>query len=451
MQTAARILLSMLCCLAVGVGRAAAQDPIDVVLVLDNSGSMRANDPSRLMPVAVATFASRLPPESRAGLVVFDGRVRVPLDLMATADSGFAAAVDHSLLTIDYSGARTDIPGAVERAIYTLRTQGRPRSRRALILFTDGIVDLGDIGRDAARRTWLHTRITQEAIEERVSIFGIAFTEDADFQLIQSLSHDTNGAHFRIERASQVAEVFNEISSRLLARVAPALPMALPAQATRWTQYRTAGGAALITIAVIGLGFWIGSARRRPVPVRATLTAVSSIPEVMTINRHVTRIGRQSKVGFRRHDLVIDDRRVSKRHAEIKFRRGQFYLRDNGSLNGTFIGSEEGTLARLQPRKWTPIGKASRIVFCGHEYVFDCASLGSPRRLTDETEIAASLVVATCNVCRRAVDRETLSAWQRFAVCPSCRDEIDQLSTHQAGALERQIERYLREAVTQRM
>jgi pSer/pThr/pTyr-binding forkhead associated (FHA) protein len=50
------------------------------------------------------------------------------------------------------------------------------------------------------------------------------------------------------------------------------------------------------------------------------------------LNREVIHIGRHTS-----NDIVINERRVSRYHAEIRFERGQFVLYDLGSLNGVSV------------------------------------------------------------------------------------------------------------------
>lgn len=432
------------------IAQAVPSDPLDLVLALDNSGSMRANDPQRLMVKAVVAFVAHLPRNSQVGLLVFDSSVRMLVDLTPTAPQSFSEHLAEALGSIDYRGSRTDIPGAVERATYEIRQGGRHGSRRAVILFTDGIIDLGDAAKDSARRNWLQTRLIQEAVQEHISIFGIAFTDDADFQLIQSVARDTEGVHFHIHNPSQIMPAFDEIASKLSSRPTPVIQVAQPVPADP-VSYRAIGGAGIIVATLVGLSIWVSSLRNSAIPARATLTRVASIPEVFTINRRVVRIGRIAKVGFRQNDLVIADPRVSKRHAEIRYSRHQFFVYDNFSSNGTFVSRDDGTLVRLTSGKKTSIARGSRIVFHGHEYIFDYIE---PRKVihepSDDTELASAITRAKCHVCRLDFDREALARWHRFDVCPSCRLEIDQLSTDEANALERQVEAELRQALTER-
>src|SRR5919106_4716940 len=51
--------------------------PKDIMLVLDNSGSMKKNDPQFLMREMVSAFADGLAPDSRLGLVLFDEKAHL--------------------------------------------------------------------------------------------------------------------------------------------------------------------------------------------------------------------------------------------------------------------------------------------------------------------------------------------------------------------------------------
>ncbi|CAN0479924.1 unnamed protein product, partial [Phaeothamnion confervicola] len=55
--------------------------PIDLILLIDNSGSMRQNDPAFLLKGAVTKFFTALPADTHAGVVVFDQKVTYPVTL----------------------------------------------------------------------------------------------------------------------------------------------------------------------------------------------------------------------------------------------------------------------------------------------------------------------------------------------------------------------------------
>ena len=223
---AMRIFL-VLCCLA--AMNAASAIPADIVLVLDNSGSMRKNDPEFLLKRAVARFVNSLEAGSRLGIVVFDAAVNVAVPLHEL-DVETRAEVQSSLDGIDYSGQLTNSPAAVERAIYELRTAGRGDIPRVIVFMTDGIVDTGDAGADLEKARWLRDDLSALAARSGILIYGIAFTDNADFQLIQSLANRTSADYFRAPTPADLDPVFRTLEARLAARSAPALTDAEPAE-----------------------------------------------------------------------------------------------------------------------------------------------------------------------------------------------------------------------------
>lgn len=189
--------------------------PNDVLLVLDNSGSMKQNDPKFLMREVVSSFARQLPDDARLGLVLFDEKVHLVLGLTAADAPDFQQKVEVALKRIDYRGKLTDIPAGVERGVYELRQQGRPEAERILIFLTDGIVDLGSEARNIAQAQWLSGSLAEQAKNLGIPIFGIAFTEEADFQLIQSVVQTTGGEYYRVLAAADIPATFEQIRARM--------------------------------------------------------------------------------------------------------------------------------------------------------------------------------------------------------------------------------------------
>ncbi len=217
----------VLCCLT--AMNAASAVPADIVLVLDNSGSMRRNDPEFLLKRAVARFVNSLEAGSRLGIVVFDAAVNVAVPLQEL-DVDTRAAVQSSLDGIDYSGQLTNSPAAVERAIYELRTAGRDDIPRVIVFMTDGIVDTGDAAADLEKARWLRDDLSALAARSGILIYGIAFTDNADFQLIQSLANRTSADYFRAPTPADLDPVFRTLEERLAARSAPSPTTAEPAE-----------------------------------------------------------------------------------------------------------------------------------------------------------------------------------------------------------------------------
>lgn len=189
----------------------------DIVLMLDNSGSMRKNDPDFLTSVAVRAFIEGLDDDDHVAIVSFDQNVKV-LQRLAALSAPHRNALLSSLNSINYRGLLTNSPAALERSIYELRTNGRPGAEKSIIFMTDGIVDVGPDGADLGdvdKARWMKSTLADEAVEHSVRIFGIAFTDNADYELIQTLSKRTGGEHYRAYNAPDIDGVFSSIRSRL--------------------------------------------------------------------------------------------------------------------------------------------------------------------------------------------------------------------------------------------
>jgi hypothetical protein len=215
-----------------------AASPKDIIIVLDNSGSMRGADPAFAMRGEVMNLVARLGADDRVGLMLFDERVRMLRELSPLGDAGPASLTD-SLARMNYRGQRTDIPAAVERAVQELQANARPEAGRVVVFLTDGVVDTGDAGRDADGVNRLRGELIQAAISADVAIYSLAFTDAADTELLQAISQGTGAASARAASTAELATALEALHSSLQqhsvttsdaeSTVAPAVPTAEPA------------------------------------------------------------------------------------------------------------------------------------------------------------------------------------------------------------------------------
>ncbi|MBI9086311.1 MAG: FHA domain-containing protein [Desulfobacterales bacterium] len=395
----------------------AAQPELDIMLVLDNSGSMKRNDPDFLMRDVAMNFLAGFGDETRLGIVVFDQSVRLADPLTRRTEPENRTRFLKSLETIDYRGLWSDTPAGVERALYELTANGRTGVRKAMVLLTDGIVDTGNPVVDAEKRAWLKSDLTAACTKAGVRIFGIAFTEAADFSLIQSLAGRTQGEYFRAYRAQEIAPVFDRIQAAVT-RVEPPMaqtsasgpaskptlepppptpaptpeqakttPPAVPAQRTDLAPLAVGIG---IVALVLALLVWI-LARRSPrspaadMP-EAELVGIHNVTgrKSFPLNRPVTRIGRDKK-----NEIPISRDTVSSLHAVIEFRNGSFFLEDQRSRNGTGLNGEP-----VSPGSPQRLKSGDEITFHTHAFRFilsDMAPAGETVMDFDASKVAPTL------------------------------------------------------------
>jgi hypothetical protein len=336
------LLVGAFLCLACHSLIAAPPVPPEVVLALDNSGSMRKNDPNSLMRSAARDFAHRLGTRARLGIVLFDTRATVILRIKATDAPDFDSSLDASLARIDYRGRFTDIPAGIERALYELRTDGTPGAPKMVVLFTDGIVDTGDPSKDAERSHWLREDLTQEARRQGIRITGIAFTEDADFALIQSVAGSAGGEYYRVLEARDIPATFAAIARAIVnlssepSVIKDKHPQEDGGRHEVPSPIRTTIvviGVVLGTAALLGGTMWFASRLRSRLPMEASFTDLLDPTRVYRLRRKTSYIGRD-----KRCDVVLPYNSIGFRHASIEFRDDhRFHLRDLRSTNGTWV------------------------------------------------------------------------------------------------------------------
>jgi hypothetical protein len=371
---------------------AAGSEALDVMLVLDNSGSMKENDPQGLMSKVVTGFAGGLPEGARLGIVLFDDRARLLLGLTRVTSQGFADRLFGALSELSYRGKRTDIPGGMERAIYELREAQRPGVRSAIVLLTDGIIDIGGEAFNQEQSLWLRQGLAGEAKRYGIRIFGIAFTEAADFRLIQSISQTTDGAYFRVPLVGSIPEVFQQILRQISppepaeiersprppatapapGRAATSVPLAAFEAGPRYDLWLMAGGWLVVFAALL---LFFRRARSSALP-RAQLVEADGGPlaKPYIIRERVTRIGRDEEA----NDIVIAHETVSTQHALIEYRNNIFYIRDLKSANGTFLNGHRFS-SETEARE-LPLKHMDRIAFDQYEYRFFVGEKARKRR-----------------------------------------------------------------------
>jgi pSer/pThr/pTyr-binding forkhead associated (FHA) protein/Mg-chelatase subunit ChlD len=381
----------LLCILIHGTPRVASaaqagsEPPVDLIFVIDNSGSMRKNDPQFVTPKVVQAFVHRLPGQARVGMVLFDQTIRLlePLDFRPTGEA--RERLTASLAKIDYKGRFTNSAVGIERALYELKVNGRPEARRGIVFITDGIVDTGSASKDQELNQWLKQDLTAESKSLGVRIFGIALTEAADFILIQALATRTGGEYYRTATAAEIATVLDNILSHLTPPVdapspvpatspasvrdtevqsaaPPAAKVPAPAAVPAFRENAPAPAAAprfgpwyfwalgmTVPLMAAAIAFLIVAYRKKTLvpPAAATprqpeahLEDLSAVlgqgTPLIAIAKARTTIGRDA-----RNDIAIPKPTISSFHATIECKNMVFYLEDQRSTNGTRLNDRK--------------------------------------------------------------------------------------------------------------
>ena len=195
----------------------------EIVLLIDNSGSMRKNDPQSLTKQAVAQFVQSSPAGSRVALVMFDKKIEVLAPLTPINETTRLDLLTR-LDRIDFKGQLTNSGEALRRAIETLKQPGGPEGKKTVVFMSDGIIDTGNPARDLKAAETMRGELTSAAVEANIRIFAIAFTDNADIQLMQDLAVATDGRYFQPMQPGDLVAVFAEMSELFVAETAKPEP-----------------------------------------------------------------------------------------------------------------------------------------------------------------------------------------------------------------------------------
>ena len=328
----------------------------DILFVLDNSGSMRKNDPELMTGKSVLNLIQALPSDSRVGVIIFDVKPVFAMPLTSVANQTFNLNVEKTLRKLSYTGNYTNAPIALEKAIYDLKQNGRVDAEKLIIFMTDGFIDTGDKKRDGELGKWLKEELTVDAKNSGIRIFSLAFTEEADFELIQTLAVKTGGGYFRAGKMEDLENVFSKIQHAILSPQSmegtnggsESVPMI-------WVVIPIAGFVILgIVVVIVRLkndkqdihkrkagSIVVGGDISSQFPdamledmdnVTGTREIVLSKPE-MTIGR----AGEESKASV---DISIPQKTISALHATIEYRENSFFVTDRRSTNKTYLNNQ---------------------------------------------------------------------------------------------------------------
>jgi Ca-activated chloride channel family protein len=170
--------------------------PLDLVVVLDRSGSMDGN-PLEAVTRATAQLLRLAGPDDRIGVVAFGSHVEMVLPL-AHHDPVMAAPVVEA---IGIEGM-TNLSGGWLKAVEMLTEAGRPDALRRIVVLTDGHANVGITDQDRLHGLALQAR------SHGVGTSCIGFSDGYDEVLLAALADAGGGNDYWCAGADQAAAVF---------------------------------------------------------------------------------------------------------------------------------------------------------------------------------------------------------------------------------------------------
>lgn len=186
---------------------AGGKEPLDIVFVIDCSGSMKANDPSKMGLSMVQAFIDTVQTENiRVGYVAYSDNI---LSFSAPEPIGMAEkreALKEEIGAITYS-RDTDIGLGVSFAYGLLSAEGN--ARQMMVLISDGETDLPKGGERTEEQSNLELeQCVRQCREENIQIHTVAFGQyEGSEAILEELAAETGAGSYSAEGPEELIEV----------------------------------------------------------------------------------------------------------------------------------------------------------------------------------------------------------------------------------------------------
>ena len=192
-------------------GRARQDRPIDVVLLLDTSGSMIKTDPMRLRYQGAKQITQFLTNGDRLAIVGFSGKTQLVQALKPyTADQ--RPVIEKEIENIKTEGQYTDLLEAVKIGREILESQPRAEAGRVMLLLSDGKMEPDPAqGMPFARTLELIHDVLPGIKAKEIAIYTLAFSDQADRALLGEIAGATDAIGLYAATPADLNKTFAEL------------------------------------------------------------------------------------------------------------------------------------------------------------------------------------------------------------------------------------------------
>lgn len=190
--------------------------PVDIVVVLDRSGSM-AGQKLDLCKKTIQFLMSELSPFDRLGLVTYDTNVRTEFGLMKMDERG-KGLTERTLKKIR-AGNCTNLSGGLMEGIEEVQKPTRsdtqePNPVRSVLILTDGLANSG------MTKTQGIVNLAKGILEPNVSIFTFGYGSDHNVDMLRAISEVGSGVYYFVQNVDGVSLAFADCLGGILSVVA---------------------------------------------------------------------------------------------------------------------------------------------------------------------------------------------------------------------------------------
>lgn len=196
------------------------KESFEIIFVIDGSGSMKANDSSKIALDMVQAFVDTLQAEEiRAGYVAYNDGIISYAEPESIKDAGKREELKGKISSIEYSGD-TDIGLGVSYAYQLFSWE--ESTRRVMVLISDGETDLPENGERTVEQSNQELALcVRECRENQVQAYTVAFGQyQGNKEALEKIAKETGAESYSAQSPENLIEVLYGIfQDNLLYRI----------------------------------------------------------------------------------------------------------------------------------------------------------------------------------------------------------------------------------------
>lgn len=181
----------------------ASENEKNIILLIDNSGSMQTTDSKRLSLVAASMLIDTLDSNTNLNILSFGDKVSYAKKLQ---DKPSKEILKQQLSDIKFTDQNTNLKDGIAEAEAQLKAV---IGEKIIIVLSDGKEDIKGANMEAHKKEL--DSIISDAQKEKIKIHSIGLSKQSDKEALSNISNKTDGDYFYSENASGLFDIFSKI------------------------------------------------------------------------------------------------------------------------------------------------------------------------------------------------------------------------------------------------
>jgi hypothetical protein len=179
----------------------------NVILLIDNSGSMKKTDPNKLSVVAASMLIDTLDENTNLNIIAFGDKAIAPYKLL---DNPSREALKEELESLKFDNSNTNLKEGIEEALNQLQSVS---GENTIIILSDGKEDPSG-GLTDSHMKELYA-LSEKAHALKIKINSIGLAKYSDEAALSGIAFKTGGDYFPSDNPSELFNIFSKIFGNL--------------------------------------------------------------------------------------------------------------------------------------------------------------------------------------------------------------------------------------------